>query len=484
MNRDGFYKILQIGTLLTAEQDYNKLLETILQSVMELADCDAGTLYLLEEGSLHFRIMHNHTLNIYDGGDGIWPNIPPVQMKPENVCALSLLENRTIRIDDAETGNFAGPARYDAMTGYHTKTMLVVPMSGRKGEQIGVLQLLNARDREGNVIPFSREMAAVLESVASQAAVTIQNIRYVDQIRELFNSFVRTMTVAIEQRTPYNAMHTRHMAAYSIRWIDFINSREKQKTGKIRFDADQKEELLMSIWLHDIGKLVTPLEVMNKEKRLYQIQRERIFSRFDRIRLLGNICFLKGEISEENMDALLLDLHKAKELIQAADGAGVLTQDIENQLIALHNRFYLEEDGSCQPWLTEEEFNLLSIRKGTLSEYERGIMEGHVVATDKLLSQISFPKKFSHVRQWAAWHHELLNGSGYPNGFVGDDIPYEVRMITILDVFDALVADDRPYKPGIPVERAISILRIMSTDEGKLDRELTDSFIDSRCWED
>lgn len=126
---------------------------------------------------------------------------------------------------------------------------------------------------------------------------------------------------------------------------------------------------------------------------------------------------------------------------------------------------------------------MLMIRKGTLSEKERAVMESHVVITDKLLSEIRFSKELSHVREWAASHHELLNGSGYPEHLMAEQIPMEVRIITILDIFDALVADDRPYKPGMPVEKALGILDIMANKEGKLDPELTRLFRKSRCWE-
>ena len=137
---------------------------------------------------------------------------------------------------------------------------------------------------------------------------------------------------------------------------------------------------------------------------------------------------------------------------------------------------------SC-PWLTPDEHAMLSIRKGTLSDAEREVMEEHVSVTGKLLSQIHFSKDLSHVPQWASSHHELLNGSGYPNHLSGDAIPYEVRIITILDIFDALVANDRPYKKGMPVEKALSILQTMAEKEGKLDPELTALFCQSRCWE-
>ena len=110
-------------------------------------------------------------------------------------------------------------------------------------------------------------------------------------------------------------------------------------------------------------------------------------------------------------------------------------------------------------------------------------MEEHVQVTDKLLSQIQFSDDLSHVRQWAASHHELLNGSGYPCHLTGEQIPLQVRIITILDIFDALTAGDRPYKPGMSPERALSILDAMANKEGKLDPDLVRLFAESRCWE-
>lgn len=87
------------------------------------------------------------------------------------------------------------------------------------------------------------------------------------------------------------------------------------------------------------------------------------------------------------------------------------------------------------------------------------------------------------IRHGPGAHHEYLNGTGYPVHKTAADIPYEVRIITILDIFDSLVADDRPYKRAVPVDRALSILRGMAGEEGKLDPALTELFTKSRCWE-
>lgn len=485
MTQEAMKKVLRAGVMLSSERNLNRLLDTVLMSVMELANCDAGTLYLLEDGALHFKIMHTNSLGTHSGGDGKDPDMPPVPLRRENVCAFAVLENRTVRIEDVHTSDeydFSGPIRYDAITGYHTQSMLVVPMTNREGEKLGVIQLINALDEDGNVQAFPEDMILALESVTSQSSITIQNVRYMQEIKELFQSFVRVMSSAIDERTPYNANHSRRMAECGERFVDFLNDRAEGAGQEAPFSSRHKEELVMSIWLHDVGKVVTPLEVMDKAARLSPLQSERVQNRIRNIWLLKRIDYLEGRIGEEELERARLETEEAAARIGEIDRAGFLTDDKLAYLEQLKQRTYLDQ-GRELPWLTGEEHEMLSIRKGTLSAEERKIMEDHVVVTNKLLAQIRFSKDLSHVREWAASHHELLNGSGYPNHRQGDQIPYEVRIITILDIFDALVADDRPYKPGMPVPRALSILESMAEKEGKLDPELTRLFIESRCWE-
>lgn len=486
MREEKFRAFLEVGVSLSAERNYNRLLERILLCVMELSNCDAGTLYLLEGGALHFKIMRNNTMHTYSGGDGSDCGLPPVALNRESVCALSLIDDKTLRIADVwhcEEYDLTGPMRYDAITGYHTQSMIVVPMRNREGGKVGVLQLINAMDDEGRVCPFEDEVVLAVESVASQAAITVQNVRYLAQIKELFHSFVRAMSSAVDERTPYNGSHTRHMALYGGRFLDFLNKRAEAEGRGVPFDPAHKEEVLMSIWLHDLGKLVTPLEVMNKMARLLPEQRTAFLHRMEIVRLRGEIDLLSGRITKEERAALIRDTEEAEKLVEAVNGAGFVTDERLAGLVRLRERTYTEADGGSRPWLSDEEYAMLCIRKGTLSEEERSVMEEHVSVTDKLLSQIQFSEDLGHVREWAASHHELLNGSGYPKHLQGDEIPPEVRIITILDIFDALTADDRPYKPGIPVERALSILQIMAEKEGKLDPALTALFTESRCWE-
>lgn len=484
MTQEAMRKVLKAGVMLSSEQDQNHLLDVILASVMELANCDAGTLYLLDGEALRFKVMHTNSLGTHSGGDGKDPDMPPVPLRRENVCAFCFLEGRTVRVEDVHTSteyDFSGPIRYDAITGYHTQSMLVVPMRNREGEKLGVIQLINALDDEGKIQAFPEDMILALESVTSQAAVTIQNSRYMKEIRELFQSFVQVMSAAVDERSPYNANHSRRMARFGGRFVDFLNQRASGE--ELPFPPQRREELIMSILLHDIGKVTTPLEVMNKPERLYELQKTEIHRRMEAIRLLAKIACLEGRIAPEELESLDRETRETEEAIRKMSTAGFLPDERLEWLEGVRRRTYTDEEGREQPWLTEEEYAMLSIRKGTLSAEERSIMENHVVVTNKLLSKIKFSNDLSHVREWAASHHELLNGSGYPCHLKGDGIPMEARIITILDIFDALVAADRPYKPGMPVDKALSILDAMANKEGKLDPGLTALFVESRCWE-
>ena len=201
MKQADMKKLLAMGIRLSTERDMDDLLEYILICMMDLAHCDAGTLYLLDDGALHFKIMRNDSMGTYSGGRGKEaPQMPPVPLGRENVCALSLIENRIIRIRDVKNCkdyDFSGPIRYDAITGYNTQSMLVAPMRSREGNQIGVIQLINAMDSAGRVCEFKEELALVIENAAAQSAVTIQNVRYLDEIKELFRSFVQVMSSAV-----------------------------------------------------------------------------------------------------------------------------------------------------------------------------------------------------------------------------------------------------------------------------------------------
>lgn len=480
MTQEQLRQFLDINVALSAEQDREALLTYILDTAIDMTRCDGGTLYLLEDDGLHFCRMVTLSLGIRQGGHDAPITMPPVPLRPSHVCARAVLENRPINVDDVRTNNefdFSGPRRYDEMTGYCTRSMLVVPLANDKGELIGVLQLLNAKDENGTVIPFSAELEPLVAAVASQAAISLTNMQYSEQIHKLLDSLVGALSTAIDQRTPYNANHTRNMARYAERFLDWLD----HTAHPWRFDTQRRRTFLLSVWLHDVGKMVVPLSVMDKETRLGNAETE-IDHRFDTMLLLSRIAVLEGTLSPEQAEESKRLILEARELIRRVNRAGFLPDEDLAKIDELAARTYIDAHGTPQPWITEAEHIFLSVRKGSLTAEERKIMESHVVMTSRILEQVSFPKAYNQVPKWAAAHHELLNGRGYPNHLSGEEIPREVRLLTILDVFDALTARDRPYKPGMPVEKALSILDSM-VNEGSIDGELLGLFRESKAWE-
>ena len=481
MTQQQLSQFLEINVALSAEHDREALLTFILDTAISMTHCDGGTLYLLEDDGLHFCRMVTLSLGIRQGGHDAPITMPPVPLRPSHVCARAVLEKRLINVDDVRTNSefdFSGPKRYDEMTGYCTRSMLVVPLANDKGELIGVLQLLNAADESGEVIPFSVELEPLVAAVASQAAISLTNMQYSDQIHRLLDSLVGVLSTAIDQRTPYNANHTRNMARYAERFLDWLDKTDHPW----KFDTQRRRAFLLSVWLHDVGKMVIPLSVMDKETRLGHHEKD-VQHRFDTMKLLNRIALLEGKITRVQADTTKSSIDNAWELIQQCNRVGFLPDDELARIDELAALTYCDADGVERPWLTEEEHIALSVRKGSLTAQERTIMESHVTMTTRILEQVSFPKAYQQVPKWAGAHHELLNGRGYPNHATERQIPEEVRLLTILDIFDALTARDRPYKPGMPVEKALSILDSM-VSEGSIDGNILTLFKKSNAWEE
>ena len=473
-------RLLDVCSALSAERNREALLFYILDTAMDLTHCDGGTLYLLEEDGLHFCRMVTRSFGIRQGGDESPITLPPVPLNPSHVCARAVLEKTLINVPDVRLDtrfDFSGAARYDAMTGYTTRSMLVFPLTNDRGSIIGVLQLINALTTQGEITSFPEDIEPLVNALASQAAISLTNMQYASNVQALLDSFVRAMSTAIDQRTPYNANHSRNMARYAENFLNWLD-----ETGnEWKFDENRRREFLLSVWLHDVGKLTIPLEVMDKESRLGPALKD-VEHRFSTMALLDRIAFLEGRMTSKEAIVLSVKRADALALIKRANTAGFLPDDMLEAITALGTHTYTNEIGDVLPWLTEEELACLSVRKGTLTAAERDIMESHVTLTAKILDEVSFPKEYANVPLWAASHHELLNGKGYPDHCSADSIPPEVRLLTILDVFDALTAKDRPYKPGMPVEKALSILHSM-VDEGSIDKNILALFEQSQAWE-
>ena len=357
--------------------------------------------------------------------------------------------------------------------------MEILPAETTSGDVIGVLQLINAMDDDGEIIPFPEECERIVQALGSLAAVSLRNNQLSRTVYDLLNSFVRVMVDSIDTRSSYNANHTKSMARYAeafLTWLEHADAPERIK----RLTAE-REPFLMSIWLHDIGKLVIPLSVMDKATRLGHLE-EGFRHKLTVAHLMERLRAAEDpSVAEEAAKNRRL-FDQAQALVDKANRTGVLDNETITALQNCAQISCLDAAGKRVPLLDPEELEAITVPRGTLTNKERTIMESHVTYTSKMLSEMRFAGIFSQVPAWAGAHHELLDGSGYPEGRRAASLPPEVRLMTILDIYDALTADDRPYKPPLPQDEAFEVLDEMARD-GKIDAELLALFHESRAWQ-
>ena len=472
-------KLIEIAIGISAEKDTDILLENILTEAMRYTDCDGGTLYICGEDSLEFHTAITKSKNFYMSKRQGNMTLPPVPYSNSHVCACCAMEKKKINIPDVYESteyDFHGAQKYDSLNNYRTRSMLVLPMEDDKGKVIGVLQLLNAMDEKGEVVPFPKECEQTIYALNSLAAVSLNNHKLQEQILALLHSFVEVMASAIDTRSPYNANHSRSMAKYAEKFIAWLN----ESDSDWKFEEKDIDPFIMSVWLHDVGKLVIPLEVMDKPTRLGDLE-EGLLHKISTGILMERLRGLEHPEAKTEADANIKALEDAKELFLSVNSAGFLP-DEKLEAIAEAGKLKVRTfEGEEIPLLNEEELTALSVRKGTLTDAERGIIQSHVVNTDKMLSKMIFDGDYANVPVWAASHHEFLNGTGYPKKLTAEQLPKETRLLTILDVYDALTAEDRPYKPAMPTEKAFGILHSMASD-GQIDGDILALFEKSGVW--
>jgi len=499
-------RLTQIGVALSAERNIDRLLELIVEEARRFTNADGGTLYIMsgDEKALQFEIVQNDSLNVRMGGTAGEITWPPVQLYNEdgtlnysNVSSYTALSGKTVNISDvyhAEKFNFEGTRKYDSETGYRSRSMLVIPMRNHENDIIGILQLLNAQDSSGGkAIPFSVESQELTESLASQAAIALSNNSLIKDLENLFESFVKTIATAIDEKSPYTGDHGRRVVDLTMLIANKINEVKNGHFKDIHFDKYEINELRIAAWLHDVGKVAIPEYVMDKSTKLKTVfdRIELLRTRFEVLKRDMNIDYLKrkqdksefsdAEVSHEDYNHEVKKLEEDYEFLVAINkSADFISDDNIKRVKAIASRKWMM-DGGWQVLINDDEIQNLSIRRGTLTDEERDIINNHAAITFKMLSQMPFPKKLKNVPIYAGSHHECLSGEGYPQGLKGDEISLQARILALADVFEALTARDRPYRKGNTLSQALKILGFMVKDN-HLDADIFDLFVKEKIY--
>ncbi len=501
----------RIGIALSTERSTDALLELILTKSREITGCDAGSLYLAEEnpdGARHlvFKLTQSDSHSVPFRQFTL-----PIDTR--SIAGYVAARGEALNIRDAyriRNMPFRLNRDFDEKFGYRTQSLLVLPMKNQKDEVIGVLQLINAKKHPSaklssidvvrkEVIPFSARSQELAASLASQAAVAVENNILYHNIRQLFEGFVRASVTAIESRDPTTFGHSERVAKLTVGLAQAVDRSDAGPYKDIRFTREELQELHYASLLHDFGKVGVREEVLVKAKKLYPSQLDLVSRRFQYIRkvieLESNRRKLEHVLKNGNQSAeeafAKLDAELAAEIknldafyeaILKANEPSVLPEKASEQLAQIATWTFHEPGESSEPLLAPEELRLLSIPKGSLDSDERLQIESHVIHSFRFLSKIPWTKELRRIPEIARAHHEKLDGSGYPYHMKAEEIPFQAKMMTISDIYDALTARDRPYKRAVPVERALNIIG----DEVKsqlLDPLLYQLFIEAKIFD-
>lgn len=503
-------KLNEIGIALSAEQNLQRLLEKIVDEAREFSTADAGTLYILneEQQCLEFAIVQNDTMKTRMGGTAgpiTWPPVPLTkdgQPNRSNVSSYVAVTGEIVNIPDvyeAEGFDFTGTKKFDAGTGYRSKSMLVIPMKNKENEIIGVLQLINALDTETRKsVAFLRDNVGLIASLASQAAVAITNVRLYRELEHLLDSFIKAIAMAIDEKSPYTAGHIRRVQELTMVIAKKMGEQTEGVFKDFSLTEDELKELSIAAWLHDIGKITTPEHVVDKSTKLEKIsdRAELVGMRYEVIKRDTLIDYYKKLVSEEcaipedktaeikkEFDEEYNGLEDERKFVMSCNQPGEFMDDTKIARLKSIAEKNWNDGEAPKPFLSEDELYNLSIRKGTLTTEERTIIENHALVTSKILKSLPFPKKLMRVPEYAALHHEKLDGTGYPFGKKAEELTYQSRIIAIADIFEALTASDRPYKKPMPISQALKILGFMKKDK-HIDADILDFFINEKIYKE
>ncbi|HSB72872.1 MAG TPA: HD domain-containing phosphohydrolase [Candidatus Methylomirabilis sp.] len=473
--------LLEVGKAVASERSLDRLLQLILDEVTKVMEAERSSLFLVdrERNELWSKIAQDL-------------EVSEIRVKIGMGISGYVAQTGTVlNIRDA----YADPRfnqETDRRTGYRTRTILCGPMLNKANDVIGVLQVLNKRDAI-----FTAEDEELLLALSSQAAVAVENAILYEEIQKLFEGFIRASVYAIESRDPTTSGHSERVAILTVGLAEQVNRENTGRYASVSLSPEDIRELRFASLLHDFGKVGVREPVLVKANKLYDHDLDLITSRFKLIQRSLEVDALQKKLGlamtrrpglesamaevDAELERRLAELDDQLHFILEANKPAILPKGGFERIFDIAANTFVDVDGSRVPYLTTQEAESLCIAKGSLTVEERRQIESHVTHSFRFLRQIPWTRDLRRIPTVAYAHHERLDGTGYPRGLRGDDIPFQAKMMAICDIYDALTASDRPYRRALPPELALEILRC-EVRSGFLDADLVRLFGEGKVW--
>jgi len=472
---------IELAYSLVRIRDLDELLETMLTRIRDMLDADAGSIFIYDEekDELIFSYTQNDSVDL--------PfkqfRIPANEQSIAGFCAV---RNEVMTLDDVYTLDSKFPFQFnqsfDQMSGYRTKSMLVFPINDINNRLIGVLQLINKKTKDEKITPdnadsvvveFNNDDSTTAHSLSGIVGMALENALLYDSIEQMWEGFISACMTAIDSRDPITSGHSERVTTLTMAMAEGMN-RDNEFFPDFELTQAQLRSLKYSCMLHDFGKLVISENVLQKADKLYPGMLDVIKFRFGMAKAVAAANGKPKEVIDE--------LSELYAMVEKANIPTVLDEDTSGGLDKCLKYEFEDYDGNKHTLLTEKEYEYLSIKRGSLTEDEREVIMSHVNYTFDFLTKIPWTNELRMVPIVAALHHEKMNGYGYPFGLEGEQIDIQGRIMAVADIFDALTAQDRPYKKAMPVAKACAIIQ-EEADRNVLDSKIVEFFIKSGVYE-
>lgn len=480
-----------IGLALARQTDQTQLLEQILQSAQQISKAEGGTIYRCNGQQLEFATLINHRLGLHQGGtSGESPQQAPIPLlidgKPNDsaVVAMAANQQQPIVIDDVYQSALVNQQKardFDQQMGYRTQSMLTVPLLDHQADVTGVLQLINCLNDVGQPQPFPAEVQRQVLALASLAAMVITNKQLVRDLENLFEALSRLLAQAIDEKSPYTGGHCRRVPALTMMLAEACSATDEGPMAGFVMTPADVHELSVAGWLHDCGKIATPEYVMDKATKLHGLH-DNIALVAARFEIASRDIELNSQLDAASKAQQLEQLRLDLSFLRSSNiGGEFMSWELQKRVREIAERYQISIGGVAQSVLTADEVTNMCVERGTLNNEERRIINRHIEVTIDMLESLPFPKHLRNVPEYAGGHHEKMDGTGYPRGLKKEQMSVQARIMAIADIFEALTANDRPYKKAKTLSESLRILGFMAQDQ-HIDVDLFRVFIDKKVY--
>ena len=535
-NEISLQDIVELNKEIANQKDRFQIIDKFMQLAQQACNSDGVTYYTISDDNfLRLVYSHSRSLKIHKiGSDNKYytqPTYLPDQKKnaKKTIIITSALNKEIINTSNIYSDDYDNDIylKWDEDLDYKTVSMLVIPIFDSRKRIIGIAQFINALDINGHPIAFTSKSQEKAQSICNLMVPYLENQKLKEDYDQLLESFIEVLARAIDAKSPYTGSHCQRVPVIARMLATAAVQQDHGPLKIFEMNEDDWYALNIASWLHDCGKITTPEYIVDKATKLETINNRihEIRNRFEILRRDAHIDYLKKRLKntstqEELQNEYISKIQKLEDDFDFVANCNIGDIPLSDKDVARlqeisHTKFIRyfsrmkglswaerdaikdtelysnpsyenllqnRDDQINAPYNRGELYNL-TIRSGTINKKEREKINEHIVVTIDMLKALPFPKELSNVVEYAGAHHERVDGQGYPNGLTGEQMSVPARIMAIADIFEALTANDRPYKEPKKLSKVLAIMQHMK-NSGHIDPDLYEVFIRSHVYAD